>query len=170
MRNGFSEEQLKGVNFDAIWSAVSQGSKKEPMPESQVDGTKTLHASTQELLAMETSSALFQGIHTNGHPREEFIPASAKVDAHQDSQHPVATAAPPVQVPDDGVMSIAIIGMSCSFPGGANDIGKLWDLVSEGRAAWSKVPESRFNVDAFYHPDSNRSDCVSFRTRFGMIR
>lgn len=51
---------------------------------------------------------------------------------------------------------IAIIGMSCRFPGDATSPEKLWKLVSEGRSAWSEIPKERFNQDAFYHPqDSN---------------
>ena len=53
-------------------------------------------------------------------------------------------------------MPIAIIGMSCRFPGDATSPEKLWKLVSEGRSAWSEIPKDRFNQDAFYHPqDSN---------------
>ncbi|KAF4632400.1 hypothetical protein G7Y89_g5719 [Cudoniella acicularis] len=50
---------------------------------------------------------------------------------------------------------IAIVGMSCRFPGGANDPEKLWSMLSEGRDAWSNVPESRFNWKSFHHPDPN---------------
>ncbi|KAI9711035.1 MAG: polyketide synthase [Bogoriella megaspora] len=48
---------------------------------------------------------------------------------------------------------IAIIGMGCRYPGGANSPSALWDLVSSGRSAWSEVPSDRFNHAAFYHPD-----------------
>lgn len=47
---------------------------------------------------------------------------------------------------------IAIIGMSCKFPGDATSPQKLWQLVAEGRSAWSEIPSGRFNQDAFYHP------------------
>ena len=49
--------------------------------------------------------------------------------------------------------SVAIIGMSCRFPGGANDPEKLWSMLSEGRSAWSEVPSDRFNWKSFYHPN-----------------
>ncbi|KAL2829478.1 hypothetical protein BDW59DRAFT_159066 [Aspergillus cavernicola] len=56
---------------------------------------------------------------------------------------------------DDGfkTMPLAIVGMSCRFGGGASNPEKLWDMLAEGRSAWSPVPKSRFNQDAFYHPD-----------------
>ncbi|KAL2816617.1 hypothetical protein BDW59DRAFT_166262 [Aspergillus cavernicola] len=48
---------------------------------------------------------------------------------------------------------IAIVGLGCRFPGGADTPEKLWDLVYEGRQCWEEVPSSRFNCTAFYHPD-----------------
>ncbi|KAL8787707.1 MAG: hypothetical protein Q9195_007663 [Heterodermia aff. obscurata] len=52
---------------------------------------------------------------------------------------------------------IAIVGMSCRFPGDADNPEKLWDLVSNGRSAWSETPRSRFNGDAVHHPASEKS-------------
>ncbi|KAL6886030.1 putative polyketide synthase [Trichoderma evansii] len=46
---------------------------------------------------------------------------------------------------------IAIIGMSCRFPGDASEPSRLWDVLAAGKSAWSEVPEDRFNMKAFYH-------------------
>lgn len=48
---------------------------------------------------------------------------------------------------------IAIVGMGCRYPGKVNSPEALWKFVSEGRDAFSEVPEDRFNLKAFYHPD-----------------
>ena len=48
---------------------------------------------------------------------------------------------------------IAIIGMSFRGPGGADNPEKLWDLLHEGRNAWTQVPMDRWNEDAHYHPE-----------------
>ena len=56
---------------------------------------------------------------------------------------------------------VAIIGLSCRLPGDATDPEKLWNLVSEGRSAWSTVPKNRFNQDAFYHPTPETTGTVS---------
>lgn len=48
---------------------------------------------------------------------------------------------------------IAVIGIGCRFPGGANSPEKLWEVLSEGRDTWSSVPEERFNWKSFHHPD-----------------
>ena len=50
---------------------------------------------------------------------------------------------------------IAIIGMSCRFPGGANNINDFWNLLERGGDAITKVPASRWDVDSFYDPDPN---------------
>ncbi|TVY35171.1 Highly reducing polyketide synthase [Lachnellula subtilissima] len=49
-------------------------------------------------------------------------------------------------------MPIAIIGISCRFPGDATSPEKLWEMVAEKRSAWSEIPSNRFNQESFYHP------------------
>ncbi|KAH8706040.1 reducing polyketide synthase [Talaromyces proteolyticus] len=46
---------------------------------------------------------------------------------------------------------IAIIGMSCRFPGDAENPSKFWELLKEGREAYS-AKTHRYNEEAFYHP------------------
>ncbi|PSN65487.1 hypothetical protein BS50DRAFT_622687 [Corynespora cassiicola Philippines] len=48
---------------------------------------------------------------------------------------------------------IAVIGIGCRFPGGANSTQELWELLAAGRDAWTPVPASRWNEEAFFHPD-----------------
>ncbi|KAL4993011.1 hypothetical protein BDV10DRAFT_190367 [Aspergillus recurvatus] len=48
---------------------------------------------------------------------------------------------------------IAICGIACRLPGEASNPRAFWDLLAGGRSAQCKVPQSRFNVDAFYHPN-----------------
>ncbi|KAF4951266.1 hypothetical protein FSARC_12965 [Fusarium sarcochroum] len=58
---------------------------------------------------------------------------------------------------------IAIVGMGCRLPGGADDPESLWKLVSEGRSAWSKVPADRWNEESFYHPGTSVHEAVNHR-------
>jgi thioester reductase-like protein len=54
------------------------------------------------------------------------------------------------------IQPIAIIGIGCRFPGGANDPGTFWKLLSDGVDAIREVPEDRWLLKAFYHPDPAR--------------
>ena len=56
---------------------------------------------------------------------------------------------------------IAIIGFSLRFPQDAVSQESFWNLLVEGRSAVTEVPESRFNINAFYHPDPDRLGSVS---------
>lgn len=56
---------------------------------------------------------------------------------------------------------IAIIGMSCKFAGDAKNPEELWELCARGRSAWSEIPKSRFNHDAFYDADNGKLEMVS---------
>jgi acyl transferase domain-containing protein len=55
------------------------------------------------------------------------------------------------------LMPIAIVGVSCRFPGDAHDLGSLWQNLEKGDNAWSDVPQDRYNMESFHHPsrDSN---------------
>src|SRR4051812_2849706 len=48
---------------------------------------------------------------------------------------------------------IAIIGVGCRFPGGANDSEQFWRLLTDGVDAITDVPEDRWHLRAFYDPD-----------------
>jgi acyl transferase domain-containing protein/acyl carrier protein len=60
---------------------------------------------------------------------------------------------------------IAVTGVGCRFPGGANDPDSFWRLVVEGRDAISEVPPDRWDVDALYDPDPDAPGKMS--TRWG---
>src|SRR6187402_2622943 len=46
---------------------------------------------------------------------------------------------------------IAIVGMSCRFPG-ARDLAEFWELLSSGTDAISEVPAARWDLDKVYDP------------------
>ncbi|MCU0680763.1 MAG: type I polyketide synthase [Polyangiaceae bacterium] len=60
---------------------------------------------------------------------------------------------------------IAIIGVGCRFPGGADGPEAFWRLLSEGRDAIVEVPAERWSLDDWYDPDPGALGKMS--SRFG---
>ncbi|CAK4034819.1 fatty acid synthase S-acetyltransferase [Lecanosticta acicola] len=54
---------------------------------------------------------------------------------------------------------VAVIGLSCRFPGEASNAERFWELLCRGRSAHSKVPADRFNVDAFHSGPAGGLNC-----------
>jgi len=50
---------------------------------------------------------------------------------------------------------VAITGMACRFPGGADDPDAFWRLLKSGGDAISEVPGDRWDIAAFYDPNPN---------------
>jgi acyl transferase domain-containing protein/NADP-dependent 3-hydroxy acid dehydrogenase YdfG/acyl carrier protein len=48
---------------------------------------------------------------------------------------------------------LAIVGMACRFPGGANDPAAYWELLAAGRDAIGPVPPDRWDAGEWYDPD-----------------
>ncbi|SES73464.1 type I polyketide synthase [[Clostridium] polysaccharolyticum] len=74
--------------------------------------------------------------HINDLQREEYIPEhkKKKTDAIKGEK-------------------IAIVGMGCRFPGGANSIDQFWDLLVSGKDGISTVPKERWDVEKYFDKD-----------------
>ncbi len=64
-----------------------------------------------------------------------------------------------------GSEPLAIVGMSCRFPGDADSPEAYWSLMEAGRDAIGEVPKDRWDNDAFFDPDPEAKGRVA--TRFG---
>ncbi|MEO1522169.1 MAG: beta-ketoacyl synthase N-terminal-like domain-containing protein, partial [Cyanobacteria bacterium J06633_2] len=61
----------------------------------------------------------------------------AKLDAIEQAQHE----------------PIAIIGMGCRFPGGAETPEAFWSLLQQKTDAITEVPGDRWSIQCYHHPD-----------------
>ncbi|WP_316976891.1 type I polyketide synthase [Shumkonia mesophila] len=50
---------------------------------------------------------------------------------------------------------IAVVGMACRLPGGANNPALLWDLLRRGHHASIPIPAERWAHERFYDPDAD---------------
>jgi len=48
---------------------------------------------------------------------------------------------------------IAIVGMSCRFPGGANNPDEFWDVLYSNSNVIGEIGNDRWNTDYYHHPD-----------------
>ncbi len=65
---------------------------------------------------------------------------------------------------------IAIVGMSCRYPGGVSSPQELWELVVGGASGISEFPDDRgWDLHALYDPDPDRTG-TSYAKEGGFIR
>lgn len=48
---------------------------------------------------------------------------------------------------------LAITGIGCRFPGGANDPDSFWNILCQGHDAISEIPSTRWDADQFFDPN-----------------
>ena len=67
---------------------------------------------------------------------------------------------PNVRASGPAQAKIAIVGMSCRFPGGADDTEKYWDLLESGRDVHKKVPIDRFDIETHFDPTGQKPNAT----------
>ncbi|MGO8676240.1 MAG: type I polyketide synthase [Limisphaerales bacterium] len=60
---------------------------------------------------------------------------------------------------------VAVIGMGCRFPGGADDPDSFWRCLLESRDAVAEVPPERWDIDALFDPNPDAPGKMN--TRWG---
>lgn len=58
---------------------------------------------------------------------------------------------------------IAVIGMACRFPAGANTPDAYWELLRTGTDGTSDIPPERWDKDAYYDPDPQVAGTMNTR-------
>ncbi|KAL9044250.1 MAG: hypothetical protein Q9214_002598 [Letrouitia sp. 1 TL-2023] len=61
---------------------------------------------------------------------------------------------------------IAIVGSACRFPGGANSLLKLRQLLENPHDVCVDIPEDRFDTGTFYHPDGSHHGTTNVRQSY----
>lgn len=59
------------------------------------------------------------------------------------------------QVEDEKSEAIAVVGIACRFPGGANSPDEYWKMLRDGVDAIGKVPEGRWDNELLFSEDRN---------------
>ncbi len=78
-----------------------------------------------------------------------------RTNVHRDDRKPNGQLNFPGRVLGLSKEPIAVIGMSCRFPGGASNLDAYWQLVRDGIDCISEVPASRWDINSFYDSDSD---------------
>lgn len=58
-------------------------------------------------------------------------------------------------------LPVAIVGMSCRLPGDVTTPGDLWKILTKGRSCWSRIPKTRFNAEAYHHPNPEKKGTMN---------
>src|SRR6266446_4161347 len=58
---------------------------------------------------------------------------------------------------------IAIVGMACRLPAGAQDLESYWNLMRDTQDAVTEIPKDRWDVDRLYDPDPTAPGKISTR-------
>lgn len=123
------------------------------------------------LMAVELRRRLEQGVGKEipvtlvmDHPRisdaADYLLGDVLALSRQAGPEPRPASVVPSRTDD----SIAIVAVSCRFPGAPNPEA-FWELLSGGVDAIREVPEDRFDIDEFYDPDPEAAGKTY--TRFG---
>lgn len=97
---------------------------------------------------------------TNGNGAEKGG-INFKIDANFSDHQSEATHTMSNDNQSGTFMPMAICGMACRLPGGLHSPEQLWSFLLAKGDAKSRIPESRFNVEAYYSPDKKPGTTVS---------
>ena len=99
------------------------------------------------------------------HPNPVALAAHLRAGLLGDTPGPAQPAAPAA----DSAEPIAIVGMSCRFPGGAGSVQQFWQLLADRTDAISEFPGDRgWDMAGLYHPDPDHAG-TTYSTQGGFL-
>lgn len=153
--------------FDGLWSPTT---------------TLDQGPSTPPTLISDNSVQSLPTINLNGN-RNSHNSTPGIESAHLDSCEIAGTSSPSMQLEDayihgykEGYTSgytkshvelkhqpIAIVGMSCRFPGNVSTPDEFWELLARSRSGFTPIPSSRFSPERFFHSNPGKSGTTNAR-------
>lgn len=165
---GAPAQQRKKLMTDYLRDAVAEVTRVDAAEISEDTGFFDL--GMDSLMAVELRRRLEQAVGSEipvtlvmDHPRLSDAAGYLLGDVLGLGEAATAAAAP-AAVTTRTDEPIAVVAVSCRFPG-APDPESFWDLLSGGVDAIREVPEDRFDIDEFYDPDPDAAGKTY--TRFG---
>lgn len=129
--------QLKVTDFDAAFKSYGIISVNIPSFIEEMD----------EIFGMDIPMASF----FNNPSVNQF---SQYIYSMQNAQKPSKEHNNEVKIPGEED-KIAIIGVSCRFPGGANNIEQYWEVLTGRKDGICDVPSDRWDLEKYYDSDEN---------------
>ena len=87
---------------------------------------------------------------------------SSGSEDRQDGSTPMTSASLVDNPVQQAAVETAIVGMACRLPG-AKSPEQLWKNIIQQKDLQRKIPDDRFNIDAYYHPDGTHKGTVCAR-------
>lgn len=132
----------------AIHEILTQSIRWERVIEGVVEKAQDVGAMRVQIMVFRTSLAAQELVNlaTKKLPSEVSIQTDEMVPwvHHQTNVHGVNGPRGPSQ------SKIAIVGMACRMPGGADTTDKFWDLLEAGLDVSGRIPADRFDVDTHF--------------------
>ncbi|OBH90652.1 type I polyketide synthase [Mycobacterium sp. E2733] len=166
---GAPVQQRKKLLTDYLRDAVAEVTRVEAAEIREDAGFFDL--GMDSLMAVELRRRIEQGVGKQipatlamDHPRLSDVADYLLGDVLELSDQAKPTPRPASSVTTRTDEPIAVVAVSCRFPGAPNPEA-FWELLFEGVDAIREVPEDRFDIDEFYDPDPETPGKTY--TRFG---